>query len=129
MELHEAVTHLERLPDEAYVLQSKPRLGNDFRQWHGAVMETLRQIDHGEGRLDVGPLVIVPQELLPVEGEIVKHLLPEATSFPAVNAFERNVGRGPMLSNNVRVVHAGVPFIGRDFPHVEVRGCRVHEVS
>jgi hypothetical protein len=32
MELHEAVTHLERLPDEAYVLQSKPRLGNDFRQ-------------------------------------------------------------------------------------------------
>jgi hypothetical protein len=32
MELHEAVTHLERLRDEAYVLQSKPRLGNDFRQ-------------------------------------------------------------------------------------------------
>jgi hypothetical protein len=33
MELHEAVTPLERLPDEVYVLQSKPRLGNDFRQW------------------------------------------------------------------------------------------------
>ena len=86
------------------------------------------RLDHGEGRLDVGPLVIVPQELLPVEGEIVKHLLPEATSFPAVNAFERNEGRGPMLSNNVRVFHAGLPLIGRDFPHVEVRGCRVHEV-
>jgi hypothetical protein len=50
MELHEAVTHLERLRDEAYVLQSKPRLGNDFRQWHGAVMETLRQIDGQDSR-------------------------------------------------------------------------------
>ena len=54
------------------------------------------RLDHAEGALDVGPLVIVPQELLAVEGKVVKHLLPQPASCPAVDAFERNVGGRPM---------------------------------
>jgi len=50
MEPHEAIMHLERLRDEAYVLRSKPRLGNDFRQWHGAVIETVREISGQDSR-------------------------------------------------------------------------------
>jgi len=32
------------------------------------------RLDHTEGAFDVGSLVIVPQELLAVEGKVVKHL-------------------------------------------------------
>src|SRR5882724_10912179 len=86
------------------------------------------RLDHAEGALDVGPLVIVPQELLAVEGEIMKHLLPEPTSSPAVDTLERNVGGCPMLSNDVRVVDARVPLVSRHFTHIEVRRRRMHEV-
>ena len=70
------------------------------------------RLDHGEGRLDVRPLVIVPQELLAVEGEVVKHLLPEPASRPAVDTLERNIGGCSMAGNDVRVVHAGIALIG-----------------
>ena len=70
------------------------------------------RLDHAEGAFDVRPLVIVPQELLAVEGEVVKHLLPEPARCPAVDALERNIGGGSMAGNDIRVVHAGIALIG-----------------
>ena len=87
------------------------------------------RLDHAEGAFDVGPLVIVPQELLAVEGEVVEHLLPEPARCPAVDALERNIRRGPMLGNDIHVVDAGIALIGRHFPHIEVRGRGVDEVG
>ena len=43
-------------------------------------------------RLDVRPLVIVPHELLAVEGEVVEHLLPEPACCTSMNALKGNVG-------------------------------------
>ena len=86
------------------------------------------RLDHAEGAFDVGPLVIVPQELQAVEGKVVKHLLPEPPGSPAMDALEGDVGRGPMASDDVRVVHAGIALVGGDFPHVEMLRRGGHEV-
>jgi len=53
------------------------------------------RLDHAEGALDVGALVIMLQEFLPVEREVVKHLLPQPTGCPAMNALEGNIRRAP----------------------------------
>jgi hypothetical protein len=55
-----------------------------------AHMITELGLDHTEGAFDVGPLVIVPQELLTIEREIMKHFLPETTRSPAVDALKGN---------------------------------------
>ena len=70
------------------------------------------RLDHTEGAFDVGPLVVVPHELLPVEGEVMKHLFPQPSRCPAVDAFERNVGGGSMAGNHIRVVHAAIALVG-----------------
>ena len=40
------------------------------------------RLDHAESALDVGPLMIVLEEFLSIEGEIVKHLFPEPADAP-----------------------------------------------
>ena len=50
------------------------------------------RLDHAEGRLNVGPLVIMPQELLAVEGKVVEHLLPQTTRRATMDALKRNIG-------------------------------------
>jgi hypothetical protein len=86
------------------------------------------RLDHAEGALDVGPLVIVPQELLAVESKVVKHFLPQATRRPAVDTLERNIGGRSMAGDHVSIVDTGVALIRRDFVHVEVGCGGVHKV-
>ena len=74
-------------------------------------MVTKLGLDHRECRFHIGPLVIVPQELLPVEREVVKHLLPEPTRFAGMDALERNIRGGPIAGNHVRIVDAGIALI------------------
>jgi hypothetical protein len=59
------------------------------------------RLNHAEGAFDVGPLVIVPQELLAAEGKVMKHLFPQPASRPAVDTLEGNIGGGPMAGNDL----------------------------
>jgi hypothetical protein len=56
------------------------------------------RLDHAEGTLNVGPLMVVLQELLAVEGEVMEHLLPQPPGCPAVDTLERNVWVAPWLA-------------------------------
>ena len=75
-------------------------------------MITELRLDHAKGALDIRSLMIVPQEFLAVEGEVMKHLLPQATGCPAVDTLERNIRGGPMAGNDLMVIDARVALIG-----------------
>jgi len=77
---------------------------------------------HGERRFNIAPLVVVLQELRPLELEVVIHLLPRSTAVAAMMRGEGNEWRSTNLSNRVRVALAGVSLVGGDFGHLEISG-------
>lgn len=104
-------------------------VAEDFREnfvFHGHVRLAANVIaklgfNHHDRRFNVAALVVVREELLAVEGEVVKHLFPSAASVSACRVlFERDV-RGCIDGHHrIEVIHAGIPLVRQDLVDLEV---------
>ena len=82
---------------------------------------------HGERRFYVAPLVVVLQELRPLELEVMIHLLPRSPAVSSVVRSEGDERCSANLGNGFGIRFAGVSLVSRDFGHLKVlRGCFNH---
>src|SRR6266511_4210208 len=87
-------------------------------------------LDHAEGRLDVRPLVVVGEEVVPAIDEVAVHLLPGAAPGPACPmpaptagvALESDERGCPERGDGIGVLDAAVPLVRRYVRHGEVPG-------
>lgn len=109
---------VDRLPDHDHVMAK--HLGQDLVRHadRGLGQDRIAELplDHGEGSLHVRPLVIAPQEVLPLVGEQVIHPRPGRVS-PREHGggvrLERDVGLGPDALDQGQVLLAQVRLVGR----------------
>src|SRR5207248_1364249 len=78
---------------------------------------------HAKRRFDVGPGVIVPQELVALELVIAVHLLPQATRLARrAVGLKRNVRRAAYAIQQFQVFLAQIALVRRHFLDREVLG-------
>ena len=82
-------------------------------------------LHHAKRGFDIGPLVIVLQELLALEHEEVVHLAPLSAAIPLVMSSERNVRRRANAGNCSRIVATRISLIRRNLGDVEILRSRV----
>ena len=82
----------------------------------GPDRSTKLTLQHRERAFDIRPLVMVRQELLPVELEVVVHLRPDLASVVRDGSrLERDIRGGPQGINQLHVSLAQVALVGRHF--------------
>jgi hypothetical protein len=85
-------------------------------------------LNHHDRGLNVAPLVIVREELLPVKREVVEHLLPRTTPVSTCRGLlEGYVGRRIDGRDRLKILGTGIAFVGQDFIHLKVFGSLVNQ--
>ena len=83
--------------------------------------------NHAERRFDIGPLVIVRQEVSAPIGEVAERLFPQAPTPAGIRSAEGYERRGANLGDGLHIPGAGVPFIRRDFGNSKILCGSVYE--
>ncbi len=72
-------------------------------------------LNHHDRGFNVAALVVVREELFPIQREVVKHFLPNAATVHAGRSlFERNVSCGIDREHGFQITNAGIPFVSQD---------------
>jgi len=84
-------------------------------------------LHHRERRFNVAPLVVMPHEFVPAKLEVVKHLLPSSPAKSLVMIGQRDERNRANGGNRFHVCFAGVSFVRRDFPNLEILSSRLKQ--
>ena len=76
--------------------------------------------DHAESRLNIAPLMVSRQKLIPMQIEIMEHLVPDAIARRRGIALERNERSSARVRNRLEVAFAEIAQARRDFVDREV---------